>query len=229
MFSLSIRLILFISCFSLGMTSSAYAQALSANTAQGTVRDIINVKGYTYAEIDTGSEIFWTAGPTTALNRGDIVSFSTQMPMENFHSESMNRDFPLIYFISQFKLDTDIEASSTKPLPHPKTQQLKEYLKGVDKIDGGKNIAEIHLEKEALEGKPVHIRGQVTRFSADILGKNWLHIQDSSSLDDLTITTDNTAAVGDIVIIDGTLDLNKDFGHGYVFPLIVQNATVIKE
>ena len=73
------------------------------------------------------------------------------------------------------------------------------------------------------------MRGQVTKFTANVMDKNWLHIRDSSTLDDLTITTDSTAAIDAVVVIEGKLALNKDFGYGYVYPLIVEDASVTKE
>jgi hypothetical protein len=61
------------------------------------------------------------------------------------------------------------------------------------------------------------------------MGRNWLHIRDSSTLDDLTITTANTAAINTVVVVEGKLTLDKDFGYGYVYPLIVEDASVKKE
>ncbi len=61
------------------------------------------------------------------------------------------------------------------------------------------------------------------------MGKNWLHIQDSSGFEDITITTDKTVAVGDIVIVEGKLELDKDFSYGYIYPVILQDANVTKE
>ncbi len=234
MISQSRRLILLVVFFSLNIinvaTNVAYAQPdMGASKIQGAVTEIINVSGYTYAEVNTGSNKVWAAGPTTELKTGDTVAFLTKMPMKDFHSESMNRDFPLIYFISSFITDTDKQASHPKPLVQPKIQQMQDYLQGIAKVEGGNNIAEVHAEKDKLKGEIIQVRGKVTRFSAEILGKNWLHIQDGSSLDDLTITTDGTVDVGNVVIIKGKLELDKDFGHGYVFPLIVQNAKVTKE
>lgn len=69
----------------------------------------------------------------------------------------------------------------------------------------------------------------VTRFAAQVMGKNWLHIQDSSGFEDITITTDKTVAVGDIVIVEGKLELDKDFSYGYIYPVILQDANVTKE
>ena len=73
------------------------------------------------------------------------------------------------------------------------------------------------------------MRGQVTKFTANVMKKNWLHIKDSSGEDDLTITTNNTAAVDDVIVISGKLALDKDFGYGYVYPLIIEQASITKE
>jgi hypothetical protein len=227
----SSSLIILMVCFSFAMLimsidNPVYAQQKTdPGKIQGKVSDIINVPSYTYAEIETGTGKVWAAGPTTALKRGDTVTFSTQMPMKDFYSKSMERNFSLIYFINRFITDT----STLKPPTHAQVKQSKQSLKGIDRAKGGKNISEIHIEKDKLNGKTIRVRGKVTRFATEIMGKNWLHIQDSSSFDDLTVTTENTVAVGDVVIIEGTLELDKDFDYGYIFPVIVQNAKVTKE
>ena len=132
-------------------------------------------------------------------------------------------------FIRRFITDKDAATSLGKSSAHAKVGQVRQPLKGIEPLEGGKNISQIHAEKDTLNGKTVRVRGKVTRFAAEIMGKNWLHIQDSSGLDDLTVTTDNTVAVGDIVIIEGKLELDKDYDYGYVYPVILQNAKVTKE
>ena len=54
-----------------------------------------------------------------------------------------------------------------------------------------------------------------------------IHIRDSSTQDDLTITTDSTATIDAVVVVEGKLALDKDYG--YVYPLIVEDASVTKE
>ena len=73
------------------------------------------------------------------------------------------------------------------------------------------------------------MRGQVTKYNAKIMGKNWLHIKDSSTAKDLTVTTKAKAAIGDVVVIEGKLELNKDYGYGYVYPVILEDASIIKQ
>jgi hypothetical protein len=155
------------------------------------------------------------------------------MPMKNFHSNSMQRDFPLIYFVNRFITDKASPTGTTTTMdsPHGKIQPAPaaQAVEGINKVEGGNTIAEVYTDKQTLNGKTVRVRGQVTKFTANVMGKNWLHIRDSSTLDDLTITTDSTVAVDAVVVIEGTLALNKDFGSGYVYPLIVEDAQVTKE
>jgi hypothetical protein len=125
--------------------------------------------------------------------------------------------------------ETEPRTLPDKPPADAQIKKLKTSFANISRVEDGNNIAEIHAEKAKLNGKIIRVRGQVTRFAEDVMGKNWLHIQDNSSFDDLTVTTDNTVAVGDVVVIEGELELDKDFDYGYVFSLIVQSAKVTKE
>jgi hypothetical protein len=92
-------------------------------------------------------------------------------------------------------------------------------------------IAAVHAKKAELTGKVVKVRGKVVKFNAAIMNRNWLHIQDGTgSVDsgdhDLTVTTEAAAKVGDVVTIQGTLATAKDFGAGYLYDVIVENAKI---
>ena len=205
----------------------------ATNMLSGKVTDIINVPSYTYAEVNIGKKKVWVAGPVTPLKKGDRLSFSAGMPMENFHSKSMKRDFSVVYFVGRFITanGTTSGKSTTMPSPHAqiKYKKVAKPIKGIKKADDGYAISEIHADKEKLKGKKLRVRGKVTKFTAEVMGKNWLHIRDSSTLDDLTITTKDIVAVDDVVIVEGKLELNKDFSYGYVYPVILLNANVIQK
>ena len=228
-----------------GIISFAYASQNSADEIQrqisgeinGRVTDVLEAAGYTYVEVDTGKEKVWAAATTTPLNVGDMVAFTTEMMMQNFHSSTMNRDFPIIYFVSRFITDdaSPAGASTAMASPHDTIKSTSTAtatataIKGINKVVGGNTIAEIYADKQKLNGKAIRVRGQVTKYNTNVMGKNWLHIRDSSTLDDLTITTANTAAIDAIVVVEGKLTLDKDFGYGYVYPIIVEDASVKKE
>ena len=273
-----------------GIINSAYAgQNTDSNEIHGKVTEILEVKGYTYAEVDTGEKKVWAAGPTTPLKIDDMIAFTALMPMKNFHSKSLGRDFSIVYFIDRFitgkeaptsepaeitspndeikqeqtsqpveginkveggntiaeiysqivyfidRFFTDKETPASEPAeitsPHDeiKQEQTSQPDEGINKVEGGNTIAEIYSQKDDLEGKTVRIRGQVTKFTPEIRGKNWLHIKDSSTLDDLTVTSDSTVAINDIVIIEGKLELDKDFGYGYFYAVILEDVKITKE
>ena len=215
-------------------------QQVASDKIYGKITDTFDVTGYTYAEVDTGKEKVWAAGPVTPLKIGDTIAFPTGMRMENFHSTSMERDFTVIYFTGRFI--TDEEAPTTKTIateaqldqikaPHAQIKEEGESrpVEEINKVEGGNTIAEVYADKLNLSGKMIRIRGQVTKFNAQVMGKNWIHIVDSSTPDDLTVTTDSTAAVNDIIIVEGKLELDKDFGYGYAYSVILEDAKIAKE
>jgi type IV pilus biogenesis protein CpaD/CtpE len=121
----------------------------------------------------------------------------------------------------------------TEPHPMPATPAAEVDLSGIAKADGGKTVAEVFAEKDQLAGQPVVLRGKVVKSNPNIMGKNWLHVRDGSGAEgtnDLTVTTSGAVAnVGDTVVVKGAVALNKDFGMGYVYDVIVEDAEVTVE
>jgi hypothetical protein len=98
---------------------------------------------------------------------------------------------------------------------------------------GGQTIASVWAGKAMLSGKTVTVRGKVVKFNGGILDRNWIHIQDGSGeaadgSNDLTVTTSGMANVGDVITVTGTIALNKDFGAGYAYPVILEGAKIVK-
>lgn len=224
-----------------GINHAAYAEMKTAKTEMqatsktihGTVTDVFVASVYTYAEVDTGEIKVWAAGPVTPLKVGDNISFSTRMPMKNFHSDTLKRDFSLLYFVDKFNTGKETSASNVSETSSPHSsivqKQAANPVKGIDKVEGGNTIDEIYTNKDSFKGKMIRVRGKVTKFNSNILGKNWLHIMDSSTHDDLTVTTDSKAAIGDVVVVQGKIELEKDYGYGYVYPVIMEDAMITKE
>jgi hypothetical protein len=97
----------------------------------------------------------------------------------------------------------------------------------------GKTIAEIWAQKASLADQTVAVRGQVVKYNGGILGKNWLHIQDGSGSPatgdfDLAVTTDAPSAVGQVVVVRGVVHLDRDFGMGYAYPVMIEEAKIEK-
>jgi hypothetical protein len=168
------------------------------------------------------------------------------MPMANFRSEAPNRTFYVVYFVPALITEGGglPAAPVSMPAGHPPTVNgmadspgapkvtapAEVALKGIAKAD--QTVADIYAQKAGLAGKPVKVRGKVVKFSSGIMGKNWIHLQDGSGQpgnNDLTVTTLATASIGDTVLVSGNLTVGKDFGYGYQYDVIIEDAKVTKE
>ena len=90
-------------------------------------------------------------------------------------------------------------------------------------------IASINQNKASLGGKTVKTAGTVVKVNNGIMWRNFLHIQDGSgdaSNNDLAFTSKQTAKVGDKISISGIAVLNRDFGSGYLYPILIEEATI---
>ncbi len=222
--------------------ASAMPQAAPAKAPgkTGKVAETMNSGGYTYVQVDTGSESVWAAAPEFAVKVGDPVIVPEGMPMVNYHSKTLDRTFDTVYFVPSIMVGGEMgsaPANAQMPAGHPPINGSTPAPADVDfsglaKPEGGKTVAEIFSSKGELSGKEVSIRGKVVKFSPEIMGKNWIHLQDGSGAEgtnDLTVTTSVMAKVGDTVLINGVLATDKDFGYGYKYDVIVEDAKVTVE
>jgi hypothetical protein len=98
--------------------------------------------------------------------------------------------------------------------------------------DAGRTVGEIFAKAGELQGKTVRVRGKVVKVSRAIMGKNWVHLQDGTgnalnNSHDLVLAGDADPAEGDIVVMEGVVAADKDFGAGYKYSAIVLEAKVL--
>ena len=218
---------LYLAC--LLLSCQAYA-ADNDDSYTGAVIETMNSGGYTYVQIDTGDEKVWAAGPVTEIKVGDKVTISRNMPMAGYHSNSLDRDFDVLYFVGGF---TGEGVGSPHNLAQAHTsagdQSDAAPVPNIRKAAGGKSIAEIIEQHEQLAEQRVKVRGKVVKYNPHIMGKDWIHIRDSSTDDDLTITANADVAPGNVILAHGKIVLDKDFGYGYVYEIMMEDAEVVVE
>lgn len=227
------------------------------NLAEGAVVETMDSGGYTYVQVDTGEEKIWAAAPESTVAVGDQIVIPEGAPMENFHSDTLKRDFERIYFVSNFRDPAGQSLSkghgTTDPSgsmdgqpgmpghgmmghgmggPKPAPEDID--LSGLEKAEGGMTVGEVYQGKANLADKEVTLRGKVVKYNPQIMGKNWLHVRDGSGEEaqgthDLTVTTNVDAKVGDTVLVTGNVHLDKDFGYGYKYDVIIEDAQVTVE
>jgi hypothetical protein len=204
--------------------------------ANGPVLEVIDVTSYTYVRVKARSGEIWAVAPRTAVKVGDRVVIPLDIPAPNYHSPSLNRDFPLIYFAAAITREGETPPAPMTPSygstrGAPAETAATGVPEAVTPAAGGTPVAAVWANAKALDGKTVILRGKVVKFNGGILGRNWVHIQDGTGkpadgTHDLTVTTDGVVKVGDIVTVTGKVALNKDFGAGYTYLVMVEGATV---
>ena len=216
--------------------------ASSPASITGAVAETMNAGGYTYMRLQDGTRDVWIAARELEVKVGERMTAPLEMPMENFHSNTLNRNFPLVYFVTQVAREGEAlqapPAQDSAPALMGSHGQAAEarpepaaHVEPVPPPPGGLSIADVWTKRTALAGKTVAVRGTVVKYNGGIMNRNWLHLQDGSgtaaaATNDLTVTTDAQVKVGDVVTAKGVLGIGKDFGAGYTYQAILEQATV---
>jgi hypothetical protein len=238
--------------------SAAQQQAAAPGfPIQGTAKEVLQGNGYTYVLIAAEKGDKWVAMPGTDIAVGDACTVAEGQVMQNFPSKSLDRTFDEIVFAPGLVGKTgDVAAkpaavgsdfSTAMQKEGGAATQAEQAAPGSGKAvvpfvelkvakASGENaftVADVFSKAASLNGKKVKIQGQVVKFSPQIMGKNWLHLQDgtgdpSKNTHDLVVTSADKAEKGEIVTVQGVLVTDKDFGAGYKYAVIVEDVTVTR-
>ena len=230
--TLSVMVLMFFACQKNEDNTSEMPATSNGHKVE--VIDVVQANSYTYLEVKEDSKEYWMAiTKSTSIEEGAILYFSRALEMKNFKSEDLDRIFETIYFvqdISDKPINTP-QSMSTKSVMKRKTAQ-KDVSISIEPVSGGITIEELYENHESYSDKQVKIKGKVIKFNASIMGKNWVHIQDGTEHDnnyDLTITTQAKVKVGEIVVFEGVISLDKDFGAGYSYKIIMEEAQLLND
>ncbi len=204
----------------------------------GTVIETVNGGGYTYMHVEEDGEKFWIAGPQVRIKSGTKISFMEQVWMSNFNSKALGRTFDRILFVgSVIVASSGPKAKAASP---PKVAssgskakvQAASPSKGADAAAKTYTIKEIFSKKDKLKGQMVRVSGKVVKVSEAIMGHNWVHIEDGTGgegSDKLIFRSKKqTPSVGSTVTAQGRFETDVDFGAGYFYPVIVEDASFTK-
>ena len=237
------------------MAASTLAVPAAGEVIRGKVAEKIDVNQYSYLKIASADGEVWTAVPTTTKAVGDVVAVAGAMWMENFKSATLNRTWPKIAFgvlqgealsgppqsaqppavkgmFAKAAAQSPQSPSAAVPAGHPApaapadTGPVK-----VSRASGpqGRTIADIYAQSAKLKDQHVSVHGKVVKATNGVMGKNWLHLRDGTgqgATADLTVASDQTAGVGDTVLVSGIVHLDRNLGAGYHYDVLVEDAQV---
>jgi hypothetical protein len=220
-------------------------------TVSGVVQEALDASDYTYMRLQTSGGEVWAAVTKASVKKGDRVTVVNAMSMDGFESKTLNRKFERIVFGNLggggAPVPAPVSAHGTASEAPQRSQMAAQHEAvaggpseagdvAVAKAEGkdARTVAQVFAERLSLKGKTVSVRGKVVKASSGIMGRNWIHVRDGSGSrekkdNDLTVTTQDAAAVGDIVLVKGVVHVDRDFGAGYSYPVVVEDAKVTRE
>jgi hypothetical protein len=210
--------------------------ALAAETGSGIVTETIDAGGYVYLKLADPDR--WIATQPFQVSRGDRVSFSGGSEMTNFHSKTLDRTFESIIFVQE--VSTGEISTESSPVAMMENHQKKKSMIAapstipvpaageIPPLDEGKTIAVILSEASQLNDQTITLRARVMKVSRNILGKNWITLQDGTGTEPdnkLMVTSSEMATPGDLIVVTGILKKDIDIGAGYQYKVLLEDAT----
>jgi hypothetical protein len=192
----------------------------------GEVLEVRDVESYTYLRLKTKDGETWAAVSRAPVTKGARVTIENVMVMKDFESRSLKKTFPTIVF------GTLAGAAGSPPAAAAARAADAPDVK-VPRASGpnARTVAEIVTKSADFKDKPVLVRGKVVKYNAAIMGKNWIHLRDGSGSaadgsNDLIVTTASQARTGDVVTVKGVVRTDRDFGSGYSYKVLIEEATL---
>ena len=198
------------------------------------VNEVLPATKYVYVNVNEGVEQYWVATALTEIVVGETYFFRGGLLKTNFESKEYNRMFERIYLVSQFvPAKHGGNSSSASDLTTPSSNQKKndpvKASKKIEKAEGSISIAELVNNYQKYEGQTVQLSGECVKINPQIMGRNWIHLKDGSKDNyDLVITSDIFVREGSIITIKATVVLNKDYGAGYKYDLILEDGILVE-
>ena len=192
-----------------------------------TVNEVLQTSKYTYLNVKENGEDYWIAVPGREVDEKATYEYVGGLKKNNFKSEEFDRVFPTIYLVSGI--------TEVRPSDDAITRAFAgiESDKPVSKIapsEGSIALSDLFSDPSKYAGKKIKVKGQCVKVNNQIMGRNWIHIQDGTEMDgenyDLTATTQDNVAIGSTITVEGVITLDKDFGAGYRYDVIMEEATV---
>ncbi len=226
-----ILVVVFSSCVR-NKNGQAVQTVAPSNTNVFEVTEVIQGSQYTYLKVKENMSEKWVATAKTEANIGDVLYYDEALQMNNFHSKELDRDFDEIYFINQVSENPIADQMRIQPPHNGKIESKAKSDISLNKSEDELTVAEIFANPNEYTGDEIQIKGVVVKVNNEIMGKNWVHIQDGTSNEgnfDFTVTTTDKVEVNDVVTFKGKISLEKDFGSGYYYDVIMEDATLVSK
>lgn len=184
---------------------------------------------YVYVRVKEGEEEFWIATTLQEIAIGKSYFFRGGLMKTDFVSKEYGRTFDKLFLVSQL-VPSDHGGSNTGagPAATGATPSTSTPLPQVD-VPGSTRISEIVGDPKRFAGKTLQVNGTCTKVNPNIMGRNWIHVKEGGkSGQELVITTNDMVAEGQSVTMIGTVTVDKDFGAGYRYDVLLEGGRLVR-
>lgn len=206
-------------------------QSVSQDLHTVVVKEILPTEKYVYLFVEEGDEEYWIATGKQPVEIGNQYFYRGGLLKTNFESKEYGRTFDKVYLVSKListnhaDHNDNSEASKGENNKDIKPASTKEKIVHVA---GYTKIADLVSNPEKYQGTEVLLTGTCVKVNPNIMGRNWIHLQDGTMDDyDLVVTSNIPVPEGHTVKLKGVVSLDKDFGAGYRYDILVENAQLI--
>ena len=201
---------------------------------KGEVLEVLDAKDFTYMRLKTKDGESWASVPKAKVSVGSNVTIENATAMKDFKSTSLHRTFPVLIMGN---------LAGAKPASPHGGGMGETHARGIPAVDmsnisvpkatgaNAQTVADVVTKRAELKDKPVLVRGKVVKYNGGIMGRNWVHLRDGTGADggnDILVTTKNTTKPGEVVTAKGVVRIDKDFGSGYAYQVLLEDATLLK-
>ncbi len=234
--ALFISVLLLVSCKEKSNYSKIDTSQVASETAvhKIVINEYIGGEIYGYLNVTEGDKTYWMAIPDKEVKKGETYYYNGGMLMKDFKSKQLNKVFDEIVFVEGIRSTEELlkkAPNSTQTHEKAVLENTVDEVVKVEKVANGITIEELLSGKKSYSGKEVILRGKVVKVNNGIMEKNWVHIVDGTqhaNVESITITTQEIVKVGDVVTFSGKVILDKDFGYGYVYDILLEEGELIK-
>jgi hypothetical protein len=202
---------------------------VSGNVHAAKALEALPTEKYVYIRVEEDGEEYWIATMNQPIEIGKMYYFKEGLLKVNFESKEYNRVFERLYLVSSIVTENHGHQSGGVVKPSAKEPTQPTNVEKPIKVEGSISIAELVSNVSKYAGKEVQISGVCTKINPNIMGRNWIHIEDGTMDEfDMVLTTDILVPEGSVITMKGKVATNLDFGAGYRYDLLIENAVLVK-
>ncbi len=215
-------------------TSDMSSTGAPTNTGSGGVHQVIanevlQTERYTYLNVTEGNHTFWIATAKKEAAKGKAYLYKGGLMKTNFESLEFKRTFDTIYLVGNIIDATEHPGGNLAgTIPEVSTSPSTSNVTSTNPVKDAVKLSDLFKNKSKYDGQVITVSGTCVKVNNGIMGRNWIHIEDGSKsagkVLDLTVTTNINIPLGSKIAMTGKIALNKDFGAGYRYDIIMEDA-----